>query len=165
GPSTVAASAQGAPSSAATPSSGGSAAPAPTATVAAVATAAATPTASASSAPAGPVVPEAQLRRPEGIALDRDGNVWVADYGHDRVIKIAPDGHQLAMVGGRGGGPGEFVGPKGVAIDASSGKVYVADTGNARVQRLSSDGSPDTSWPMPRSRRRRNGSGSPQGVF
>ena len=65
------------------------------------------------------------------------------------VIKIGADGHPLAMIGGRGNGPGEFVGPKGVAIDASSGKVYVADTGNARVQRLSLDGSPDTSWPMP----------------
>jgi DNA-binding beta-propeller fold protein YncE len=92
---------------------------------------------------------DAQLRRPEGIAVDRDGNVWVADYGHDRVVKLSPDGRLLMSWGSRGSGPGEFVGPKGVAIDPSSGRLYVADTGNARVQRLAPDGTPEASWQLP----------------
>ena len=95
------------------------------------------------------VLSDAQLRRPEGIAVDRDGNLWVADYGHDRVVKLAPDGHLLLSWGARGSGPGEFVGPKGVAIDPSSGRLYVADTGNARVQRLAPDGTSEASWPLP----------------
>jgi len=37
-------------------------------------------------------LPDAQLRRPEGLTLDREGNLWVADYGRDRVVKLAPDG-------------------------------------------------------------------------
>ncbi len=73
----------------------------------------------------------------------------MADYGRDRVVKLAPDGRLLLSWGGRGSGPGEFVGPKGVAIDPSSGRLYVADTGNARVQRLAPDGSVEASWPLP----------------
>ena len=77
---------------------------------------------------------------PKASSLDRDGNLWVADYGRDRVVKLGPDGRLLLSWGDRGSGPGEFVGPKGVAIDPSSGHLYVADTGNARIQRLAPDG-------------------------
>jgi DNA-binding beta-propeller fold protein YncE len=100
-------------------------------------------------ATAAATLPDAQLRRPEGIAVDHDGNLWVADYGRDRVVKLAPDGRLLLSWGGRGSGPGEFVGPKGVAIDPTSGRLYVADTGNARVQRLAPDGTAEASWPLP----------------
>ena len=94
-------------------------------------------------------VPDSQLRRPEGIAVDHDGDVWVADYGRDRIVKFAPDGRLLLSWGSRGSGQGEFLGPKGVAIDPSSGRVYVADTGNARVQRIAPDGTLEATWPMP----------------
>jgi sugar lactone lactonase YvrE len=107
------------------------------------------PTPSPTPSTAAAALPDAQLRRPEGIAVDRDGNLWVADYGRDRVVKLAPDGRLLLSWGGRGSGPGEFVGPKGIAIDPTSGRLYVADTGNARVQRLAPDGTPEASWPLP----------------
>jgi DNA-binding beta-propeller fold protein YncE len=96
-----------------------------------------------------PISPEVQLQRPEGIALDFTGNVLVADYGRDRIVKLSPDGRLLQAWGTRGTGTGEFVGPKGVAVDPSTGKVYVADTGNGRVQRLLPDGTPETTWAMP----------------
>jgi DNA-binding beta-propeller fold protein YncE len=92
---------------------------------------------------------DAQLRRPEGIAVDHDGDVWVADYGRDRIVKFSPDGRLLLSWGSSGSGPDEFLGPKGVAIDPSSGRIYVADTGNARVQRFAPDGTLEASWPMP----------------
>jgi tripartite motif-containing protein 71 len=95
------------------------------------------------------LLPEVQLRRPEGIVLDHDGNLWVADYGRDRVVKLTPDGRLLQSWGVRGSGPGEFVGPKGVAIDPASGRLYVADTGNARIQRLSPDGTAEATWLLP----------------
>ena len=41
------------------------------------------------------------------------------------------------------------MGPKGIAVDPGTGRIYVADTGNGRLQRLSSDGTPDTTWPLP----------------
>src|SRR5260370_18122502 len=107
------------------------------------------PTPSPTASTAAATLPDAQLRRPEGIAIDRDGNLWVADYGRDRVVKLAPDGRLLLSWGGRGSGPGEFVGPKGVAIDPSSGRLYVPDTGTARVQRLAPHGSVEPPRPFP----------------
>ena len=32
---------------------------------------------------------------PKASPIDRDGDVWVADYGRDRIVKLAPDGHLL----------------------------------------------------------------------
>jgi tripartite motif-containing protein 71 len=88
-------------------------------------------------------LPDGQLRRPEGLAVDRDGNLWVADYGRDRVVKLSTaDGHLMAALGG-------FSGPKSVAVDPASGRVLVADTGNARIQRFSPDGTLDTQWSLP----------------
>ena len=48
-------------------------------------------------------MPDAQLRRPEGIVVDRDGNLWVADYGRDRVVKLAPTAAEVIRLcdGGR----------------------------------------------------------------
>jgi tripartite motif-containing protein 71 len=94
-------------------------------------------------------LPDAQLVRPEGLAVDRAGNVYVADYGRNRIVKFSPDGQLLRAWGTRGPATGEFVGPKGVAVDRLSGRVYVADTGNGRVQRFSSDGIFETSWTLP----------------
>jgi DNA-binding beta-propeller fold protein YncE len=94
-------------------------------------------------------VPDSPLRRPEGVTVDRDGSIWVADYGHDRVVRLSPDGHILQVLGGRGSAAGEFVGPKDVAIDPLSGHLYVADTGNGRVQRIAPDGTAEAVWPLP----------------
>jgi tripartite motif-containing protein 2/3/tripartite motif-containing protein 71 len=65
------------------------------------------------------------------------------------VVKLSPDGRLLLSWGSRGSGPGEFVGPKGVSIDPTTGRLYVADTGNGRVQRLAPDGTPEVSWQLP----------------
>ena len=106
----------------------------------------ATPTLAA--AAVAPATPDVQLQRPEGIAIAVDGNVWVADYGRDRVVKLSGEGRLLQAWGSHGTGAGEFVGPKGVAVDGSLGRIYVADTGNARIQWLAPDGT-EATWPMP----------------
>jgi DNA-binding beta-propeller fold protein YncE len=101
-----------------------------------------TPVPTATPAPAASL-PDGQLRRPEGLALDRDGNLWVADYGRDRVVKLSTsDGHVMSVVSG-------FSGPKSVAVDPNSGRLLVADTGNARIQRFTPDGTLDTQWSLP----------------
>lgn len=41
------------------------------------------------------------LAGPHGVALAPDGDVWVADTGHDRVAEFTPSGH--LMVGRRRG--------------------------------------------------------------
>jgi uncharacterized protein (TIGR03663 family) len=71
------------------------------------------------------------LRRPAGLTVDRDGNVYVADSLNHRVQKYGPDGRYLATLGG----PQQFREPWGVAVDRD-GTIYVADTWNHRIQKF-----------------------------
>ena len=94
----------------------------------------------------------AGLIQPEGIAVDRSGNVYVADAADNRVRKIAADGsiHTLAGTGVAGfagdGGPASAAlldQPYGLALD-QAGNLYIADLGNARVRKVGIDGSIQT---------------------
>ncbi|PJZ75589.1 hypothetical protein CH365_17735 [Leptospira neocaledonica] len=87
------------------------------------------------------------INRPTGVAVDPAGNLWVAEYGNNRVLRFSPPfstGMQANMVLGQpnfgtsGSGSGRFglAGPNAVSID-SSGAVWVADTGNGRAVRFS----------------------------
>ena len=80
-----------------------------------------------------------QLNLPWGLTVGGDANVYVADWGNDRVQKFSPDGELLASYGASGHGDGEFRRPSGVAVDPA-GYIYVADWGNERVQILDPDG-------------------------
>jgi serine/threonine-protein kinase len=64
------------------------------------------------------------------VAVDTAGNVYVADRGNNRVLKLA--------AGSTSATPLPFTDlntPQGVAVD-STGTVYVTDNGNARVLKL-----------------------------
>src|SRR5262245_28341794 len=67
-----------------------------------------------------------ELSRPNGVATDASGNVYVADSGNDRIQKFDASGTFLTTWGSSGSGDGPFIFPNGVATDAS-GNVYVAD--------------------------------------
>lgn len=91
-------------------------------------------------APSGAAPPALdELFGPRDIAFDSDGNLWVTDTGHDRIVVFSPDGTPIRAIGTSGSGPGQFDEPVGIAI-AQDGTVYVADMFNARVQVLSADG-------------------------
>ncbi len=77
--------------------------------------------------------------RAEGITIDKEGNIWVADTENNRVIELWSNGTLRRTVGSLGTGNGQFSKPAGIATD-SAGDVWVADTGNNRVQELSSTG-------------------------
>src|SRR5262245_13883194 len=79
------------------------------------------------------------------VATDSSGNVYVADYGNDRVQKFSSSGSFLTKWGTSGSGDGQFSGPAAIATD-SSNNVYVSDSGNDRVQKFSSSGSFLTKW-------------------
>ncbi len=81
-----------------------------------------------------------QFKEPVGTAIDGEGDVWVTDYGNDRVEKFGPDGSVSAAYGKEGSGKVQFHGPTGIAINKSTGDVYIADTWNNRVEELSSKG-------------------------
>lgn len=88
----------------------------------------------------------AQLNSPEGLAIDAQGTVYVAEFGGHRIRKITPDGtvSTLAGTGTRGfaDGPGstaQFYAPCAVAIDAH-GDLLVADVGNYCVRKVTPAG-------------------------
>jgi DNA-binding beta-propeller fold protein YncE len=64
----------------------------------------------------------------------------VADgYGNARIHRFSPEGELQLSWGEPGSGPGEFLIPHGIAVDAS-GEVWVADRENSRLQVFNPDG-------------------------
>jgi len=90
-----------------------------------------------------------QFNRPKGITIDRAGNVWVADTGNHRIVRMSPTSSPDRVTisqWGRGGGEGssgcsigEYNGPSGVSSDRN-GNVWVADTYNHRVVQIAPSG-------------------------
>jgi DNA-binding beta-propeller fold protein YncE len=78
---------------------------------------------------------------PTNVAVDRQGNIYVADTFNCRVQILDPAGKCLRAFGTRGDRPGEFIRPKGIAVD-SEGHVYVADAEFNNFQVLSPEGQP-----------------------
>jgi sugar lactone lactonase YvrE len=75
---------------------------------------------------------------PEGIAVDSNGNIYVADSENDKIRKITSTGLVTTLAGFEEGGSADGTGtaasfnlPTGVAVDGS-GVVYVADLINSR---------------------------------
>ena len=81
------------------------------------------------------------LSQPLGDATDASGNVWVADWGHNRIVKFSHTGTLIAAYGTYGSEAGQLNGPWGVAINQSTGNVYVTEEGNNRIDEFSSTGS------------------------
>ena len=88
-----------------------------------------------------------ELANASGLAVDAQGNVIVADTGHHRILRVAPNG-TVAVMAGSAGKPGwrdgegteaRFDMPMAVALDAD-GNVLVADTFNDRIRRISPTG-------------------------
>ena len=71
--------------------------------------------------------------RPSGMAVDRDGNLYVADTLNNRIEIFDGDGKFVSTFGKAGDGPGYFARPKGVAID-SDNHIWVVDGMEDRVQ-------------------------------
>jgi DNA-binding beta-propeller fold protein YncE len=95
--------------------------------------------------------------QPHGLAIDREGNVWVTDASAkdgkgQQVFKFSPDGKilmTLGKAGVAGAGPDTFNGPCDVAI-APNGDIFVADghggETNGRVVKFSKDGKYLKEW-------------------
>ena len=79
------------------------------------------------------------FERPQAVAVDRAGFIYVADTGNDRIVKLDPAGNVVAEWGAPGTAEGHFQSPTGIGIDGA-GTVYVLDSANNRIQVFSSSG-------------------------
>ena len=87
-----------------------------------------------------------ELRRPEGLGVDSEENLWVADTGNHRLLVVEPDGTRVATYGSLGSSGERLREPRGITFDRA-GLAYVADTGNKRIQVLrASSGAVVSSW-------------------
>ncbi|HJV53033.1 MAG TPA: hypothetical protein VJ652_16310 [Noviherbaspirillum sp.] len=90
--------------------------------------------------PAGAVTTFAsQLVEPQGVAVDGNGNVFVADRGADLIRKITPQGAISVFAGG---GDVRIGLPQDVAVDVA-GNVYVIDSSTV-IRKITSDGTVTT---------------------
>jgi uncharacterized protein (TIGR03437 family) len=88
------------------------------------------------------------LSQPEGIVVDRLGNVYFSDAAVHRIRKISTDG-SIQTIAGTGvagfagdSGPASAAllnQPYGLALD-QAGNLYIADLGNARVREIGTNG-------------------------
>jgi hypothetical protein len=79
---------------------------------------------------------EQRLQEPHGICANSRGDVYVADSGNHRIVRLFNAGHELHFVtaiGGPGKEGGLFQYPLQVALD-SYGSIYVSDSRNNRIQ-------------------------------
>ncbi|HZH91973.1 MAG TPA: hypothetical protein VEX70_15315 [Pyrinomonadaceae bacterium] len=90
---------------------------------------------------------QARFQNPFGVAVDRRGNVYIADAGEsNRIRKIAAEGATVTTLAGGAegfadgtGGAASFNTPSALAIDAS-GNLYIADTSNHRIRKVTPEG-------------------------
>ena len=84
---------------------------------------------------------------PTGTAVAPDGTIYVSDgYGNRRVHRFTAEGELMYSWGEPGTGPGQFILPHFVDVDAE-GTVYVCDRENLRIQIFSPEGAYLTEWP------------------
>jgi uncharacterized protein (TIGR03437 family) len=90
----------------------------------------------------------AQLNLPYGLAVDYNGNLYIADLGNQRVRRVSPDGtittvagdgRKLASLDGGAAGSASLLSPRNVAVD-DAGTLYISEFEGHRVRKVTVDG-------------------------
>src|SRR5262249_23483311 len=87
----------------------------------------------------------AQLNNPQNVAVDQDGNVYIADIGNHRIRKATASTGTISTVAGNGvagfggdGGPAtaaQLNQPNNVSVD-KDGNLIICDSGNFRIRKV-----------------------------
>jgi sugar lactone lactonase YvrE len=97
---------------------------------------------------------DARFKVPANVAVDSEGNVYVADTNNHRIRRITPGGKVTTIAGKLEAGysagfvdgnasEARFNGPRGVAV-TEGGNVYIADTGNHAIRLITPEGQVST---------------------
>ncbi len=90
----------------------------------------------------------ARFTSPSGVAVDSEGNVYVADFNNHAIRKITTAGVVTTLAGSTSGTTGSVDGtgtaarfnyPAGIAVD-SRGNLFVADRSNHAIRKITSAG-------------------------
>ncbi len=87
------------------------------------------------------VLPFSGLYEPQGVAVDKDGSVYVTDF-NNRVVKLVAGSNSQSELPITG-----LNYPEGVAVDGA-GSVYVADRGNNRVVKFDAGSNTQSDLPL-----------------
>jgi|GEM_PF-2935658 Gluconolactonase len=88
------------------------------------------------------------LSEPEDLFIDKKDNIYIADTGNHRVVKLNPDYTLAKIYSAPDGDKAKLNKPSGLFVDGD-GDIFVADTGNYRVVHLSSEGTFIEEWTQP----------------
>ena len=99
----------------------------------------------------GAAATSARINNPDDVALDSDGNIYIADTSNNQIRKVTVTATtaNISRIAGRQNGAAASGGDGGLAISAglsnprgidvdSSGNIYIADTGNGRLRKITS---------------------------
>lgn len=91
--------------------------------------------------------PSARFNVPDGIAADKNGNLYVAERASSTIRKVTPQAVVTTLAGNAGaagsadgiGGYARFNDPTRLVVD-DNGYLFITDTGNSTIRRVSPDG-------------------------
>ncbi|MGN6647108.1 MAG: choice-of-anchor D domain-containing protein [Cytophaga sp.] len=69
---------------------------------------------------------DAMFNSPKGLAIDKDGNLFVAEYGGRKIRKVTPQGVVTTIASSPPVGPQIFYNPTDLVVD-NSGNIYVTN--------------------------------------
>lgn len=78
-----------------------------------------------------------KIKLPNGVAVDKAGNIYISDSGGHCVHKFSPEGTHISTVGTKGEEILQFGFPYGIAFAPDNQSLLVCDHNNFRIQVLS----------------------------